>query len=136
DRFPHDVIELQGYLADESRVPGIDAVPGKGTHVPLYILGSSLFGASLAAALGLPFAFASHFAPAALEQAVALYRQEFKPSTQLDAPYVIAGVNVVAADNSATAEKHLLHAQRRRVARFVAPGRDLSDDEADALLVS
>jgi luciferase family oxidoreductase group 1 len=136
DRFPHDVLELHGYLAGESRVPGIDAVPGKGTHVPLYILGSSLFGASLAAALGLPFAFASHFAPAALEEGVALYRQEFRPSAQLDAPYVIAGVNVVAAANAATAEKHLLYAQRRRVARFVARGQEVTDDEADALLAS
>jgi luciferase family oxidoreductase group 1 len=136
DRFPHDVIELQGYLAGESPVPGIEAVPGKWTHVPLYILGSSLFGASLAAALGLPFAFASHFAPGALEQAVAMYRQEFKPSAQLDAPHVIAGVNVVAADSSAIAEKHLLDAQRRRVARFVARGSRLTDDEADALLAS
>src|SRR4051794_29583168 len=114
DHFPHDVVELQAYLAGESRVPGIEAVPGKGTRVPLYILGSSLFGASLAAALGLPFAFASHFAPGALEQAVALYRQEFRPSPQLDAPYIIAGVNVVAAESSAIAEKHLLYAQRRR----------------------
>src|SRR3954447_24603292 len=82
ERFPHDVLELQGYLAGDSRVPGIDAIPGKGTRVPLYILGSSLFGGSLAAALGLPFAFASHFAPDALEQAIDLYRAEFKPPPQ------------------------------------------------------
>jgi luciferase family oxidoreductase group 1 len=136
ERFPQDVIELQGYLTDTTRVPGVDATPGKGTDVPLYILGSSLFGASLAAALGLPFAFASHFAPDALEQAVDLYRREFQPSTQLDEPYVIAGVNVVAADTTALAEAHMLHAQRRRVARFVARGHTLSDDEADALLES
>ena len=79
----------------------MDAAPGKGTKVPLYILGSSLFGATLAAALGLPYAFASHFAPQALEAAVAAYRREFKPSEQLDQPYVIAGVNVVAADTVA-----------------------------------
>ena len=98
DTFPQDVLELQAYLAGESQVPGVDAVPGKGARVPLYILGSSLFGAQLAAALGLPYAFASHFAPQALEAAVATYRREFKPSAQLGAPYVIAGVNVIAAD--------------------------------------
>jgi luciferase family oxidoreductase group 1 len=110
--------------------------PWQGNRCALYILGSSLFGASLAAALGLPFGFASHFAPDALEQAVDLYRREFQPSKQLDEPYVIAGVNVVAADTTALAEAHLLHAQRRRVARFVARGHTLSDDEADALLES
>jgi luciferase family oxidoreductase group 1 len=136
ERFPQDVLELQGYLTGQTRVPGVDAMPGKGTDVPLYILGSSLFGASLAAALGLPFAFASHFAPDALEPAVDLYRREFHPSAQLDEPYVIAGVNVVAAETAAVAEAHLLHAQRRRVARFVGGGKSLSDDEADALLES
>ncbi|HEX4819337.1 MAG TPA: LLM class flavin-dependent oxidoreductase [Acidimicrobiales bacterium] len=136
ERFPQDVLELQGYLATESRIPGVVAIPGRGTCVPLYILGSSLFGGSLAAALGLPFAFASHFAPDALEQAIDYYRSNFQPSSQLERPYVIAGVNVIAADTSATAEAHLLYAQRRRVARFVAPGRDLSDDEADELLQS
>ncbi|HET8583781.1 MAG TPA: LLM class flavin-dependent oxidoreductase, partial [Jatrophihabitans sp.] len=91
DRFPDDVLELQGYLADETRVPGVNAYPGRGTRVPLYILGSSLYGAQLAALLGLPYAFASHFAPAALQDAVAIYRREFRPSEQLDRPYVIAG---------------------------------------------
>src|SRR3954471_23175625 len=94
DRFPQDVLELQGYLAGETRVPGVDAVPGKGSGVPLYILGSSLFGAPLAAALGLPYAFASHFAPQALEAAVATYRGEFTPSAPLEAPHVIGRVNV------------------------------------------
>jgi luciferase family oxidoreductase group 1 len=136
DRFPQDVTELHGYLSAVTRVPGIEATPGKGTAVPLYILGSSLFGASLAAALGLPFGFASHFAPAALHQAIELYRRDFQPSAQLEAPYVIAGVNVVAADTSAIAEAHLLYAQRRRVSRFVGRGRTLSDDEADEVLVS
>ena len=136
ERFPQDVLELQGYLAGTSRVPGVEAVPGKGTAVPLYILGSSLFGASLAAALGLPFAFASHFAPAALGEALELYRREFQSSEQLDSPYVIAGVNVVAADTTARAEAQLLHAQRRRVARFVSRGGPLSDDEADEVLAS
>ena len=136
EQFPQDVLELQGYLSASTRVPGVEATPGKGTSVPIYILGSSLFGASLAAALGLPYAFASHFAPAALDQAVALYRHDFQPSEQLERPHVIVGVNVVAADTSTVAEAHLLYAHRRRVARFVAPGRSLSDDEADAILAS
>jgi luciferase family oxidoreductase group 1 len=136
DDFPHGVLELQGYLSKSTRVPGVEATPGKGTSVPLYILGSSLYGASLAAALGLPYAFASHFAPAALDEAIALYRHDFQPSEQLDRPHVIAGVNVVAADTTAAAEAHLLYAQRRRVGRFLAPGRALSDDEADDILAS
>jgi luciferase family oxidoreductase group 1 len=136
ESFPHDVVELQGYLSGPTRIPGVEATPGKGTSVPLYILGSSLFGASLAAALGLPFAFASHFAPDALEEAVSLYRDRFQPSAQLDSPYVIAGVNVVVADTAAQAELHLLHAQRRRLARFLAPGQQVTDAQADALLDS
>ena len=136
ETFPSDVQELQGYLSPTSRVPGVEATPGKGTQVPLYILGSSLFGASLAAAFGLPYAFASHFAPDALEQAVELYRQQFRPSEQLDRPYVIAGVNVVLADTTAQANAHLAYAQRRRVARFLAPGRQVTEDQADALLMS
>src|ERR1700709_2367373 len=107
DAFPEDVLELQGSLSDETRMPGVEATPGKGTRVPLYILGSSMFGATLAAALGLPYAFASHFAPAALQEAVAAYRREFRPSAQLDAPYVIAGVNVIAADSEDTAREQL-----------------------------
>ena len=79
DRFPQDVLELQGYLAGKSLVPGVQAVPGTGTNVPLYILGSSLFGAQLAAKLGLPYGFASHFAPGQLLEAVALYRRDFEP---------------------------------------------------------
>jgi luciferase family oxidoreductase group 1 len=136
ESFPHDVIELQGYLSGQSRVPGVEATPGKGTRVPLYVLGSSLFGASLAAALGLPFAIASHFAPDALEQAIPLYRERFKPSEQLDRPYVIAGVNVVVADTAAQAHAHLLYAQRRRVARFLARSSLVTDEQADALLDS
>src|ERR1700678_2030713 len=100
DMFPQDVLELQGYLTGHTRVEGVDAVPGKGSNVPLYILGSSLFGAKLAAALGLPYALASHFAPAALDDAIAAYRQEFRPSEQLASPYVIAVANVVAADTA------------------------------------
>ena len=136
ERFPQDVLELQGYLAGESRIPGVTAVPGAGTRVPLYILGSSLFGAKLAAALGLPYAFASHFAPAALQDAVAAYRREFQPSEQLDRPYVIAGVNVTAADSEVEAGDLFRAVTRSRVALLLGGGRRLSDDEADAILRS
>jgi luciferase family oxidoreductase group 1 len=136
DTFPHDVLELQAYLSGDSRVPGVQAIPGTGTNVPLYILGSSLFGASLAAALGLPYAFASHFAPEALQQAVAVYRREFKPSLQLDAPYVIAGVNVIAADDEADAREQLEYVRRARLGRFLGRGRRFTDEELDALLES
>ncbi len=132
DRFPDDVLELQGYLRGESTIPGVVAVPGAGTNVPLYILGSSLFGARLAAMFGLPYAFASHFAPAALLDAIAIYRREFRPSEQLAEPYAIAGVNVIAADTDDEAQQQWTTVRRYRIARFVAPGRDLSDDEADA----
>ena len=136
DRFPDDVLELQGYLTGETRIPGVNATPGKGTNVPLYILGSSLFGATLAAALGLPYAFASHFAPDLLQEAVELYRREFRPSAQLDRPYVIAGVNVVAADTADDAQEQFRAAMRSRAAFLLGRGRTLSDDEADAILDS
>ncbi len=136
DSFPQDVLELQGYLRGETRVPGVNATPGAGTDVPLYILGSSLYGAQLAAALGLPYAFASHFAPAALHDAVAAYRGEFRPSAQASAPYVIAGVNVIAADSREEAERQFQIARRARVRAFLARGRSITDDEADELLES
>jgi len=136
ERFPDDVLELQGYLRGDSRIPGIQAVPGAGTDVPLYILGSSLFGAQLAASLGLPYAFASHFAPAALTEAVTAYRDGFRPSEQLDAPHVIAAVNVIAGDTTADAQARLQDALRRRARRMIPAGRDLQGDELDALLES
>jgi luciferase family oxidoreductase group 1 len=136
DRFPDDVLELQGYLRGESRVPGVVAVPGAGTNVPLYILGSSLFGAQLAALLGLPYAFASHFAPAALLDAIELYRREFRPSEQLAAPYAIAGVNVIVADTDDEAAGQWAAVRRSRIRRFVRTTRELTDDEADAVLES
>ena len=117
DTFPQDVLELQGYLQGRSRVPGVQAVPGAGTNVPLYILGSSLFGAQLAAGLGLPYAFASHFAPDALHAAVARYRAEFRPSEQLAAPCIIVGANVVAADDAADAQHQFAAVRRRRERR-------------------
>ena len=103
DAFPQDVIELMNYFRPAQPGQAVRAVPGEGQDVPLWILGSSLYGASLAAALGLPFAFASHFAPADLDQALALYRERFRPSDQLDKPYAMAGLTVVAAETDAAA---------------------------------
>ncbi|MEO6956690.1 MAG: LLM class flavin-dependent oxidoreductase [Antricoccus sp.] len=136
DTFPADVLELQGYLSDEVRADGIEAVPGRGTNVPLYVLGSSLFGAQLAAQFGLPYAFASHFAPDALQQAVAIYRDRFEPSAQLDKPYVIAAVGVLAADSNEEAAAQFQQARRKRVIRFLPKGPLYSDDDIDALLES
>ncbi len=98
--FPRDVVELQHYF--QEAVPGqrVIAVPGEGTKVPIWILGSSLFGAQLAAMLGLPFAFASHFAPQQMRQALDIYRDRFKPSEQLERPYVMLGFNICAADTN------------------------------------
>ena len=137
DTFPEDVLELQGFLTGQTRIPHVNAVPGRGTNVPLYILGSSLFGAQLAAALGLPYAFASHFAPQALEQAVAVYRERFQPSAQLDRPYVIAALNVLAADSEEEARGHF-ETRRREFARgvFGRPGHRLDDAQVDAVLAS
>jgi luciferase family oxidoreductase group 1 len=103
DAFPQDVVELLDFLSDEPR-QSVQAVPGRGAKVPVWILGSSLFGARLAAMLGLPYAFASHFAPAQMMQAIALYRAEFKPSQQLERPYVMLGFNVFAADSDEEAQ--------------------------------
>jgi luciferase family oxidoreductase group 1 len=102
-RFPQDVIELMEYFAPPEPAP-VRAVPGEGLNVPLWILGSSLFGAQLAAMLGLPYAFASHFAPDALEEAIHVYRAGFRPSQQLAEPYVMLGFNVFAADTEGEAE--------------------------------
>jgi luciferase family oxidoreductase group 1 len=134
DAFPQDVLELQAFLGDESRVPGVHANPGRGTHVPLYILGSSLFGATLAAALGLPYSFASHFAPAQLEEAVTLYRRQFQPSAQLKKPYVIAGLNLVVAPTREQAEAEFHVRKRGMVMALFGRGRPLSEGDAEALL--
>jgi luciferase family oxidoreductase group 1 len=101
--FPRDVLELQSYFADDGQT-GIRATPGAGANPELWILGSSLFGAQLAAMLGLPYAFASHFAPDVLDQALAIYRRDFRPSAQLDRPYAMAGFNVFAADTDEEGE--------------------------------
>ncbi|NVB37180.1 LLM class flavin-dependent oxidoreductase [Pseudenhygromyxa sp. WMMC2535] len=104
DQFPRDVVELMDYFAPPEPGRRVRAIPGEGLKVPVWILGSSLFGAQLAAALGLPYAFASHFAPQQMMEAVALYRERFRPSIHLDAPYVMLGYNVFAADSDAEAE--------------------------------
>lgn len=103
DQFPRDVMELRDYFADPQGDRHVLAVPGAGLRVPLWILGSSLYGAQLAALLGLPYAFASHFAPAALDQALATYRKHFTPSPQCGQPYVMVGFNIIAADSEAEA---------------------------------
>ena len=105
DHFPQDVVELQSYF--QPAVPGqvVQAVPGAGLDVPIWLLGSSLFGAQRAAALGLPFAFASHFAPDHLEQALAVYRHHFQPSATVARPYAMAAIGVVAADTDAAAAR-------------------------------
>jgi luciferase family oxidoreductase group 1 len=103
DQFPQDVVELLDFMSDEPR-QAVRAVPGRGAKVPVWILGSSLFGARLAAMLGLPYAFASHFAPAQLMQAIELYRAEFQPSAQLAQPYVMLGFNVFAAPSDEEAQ--------------------------------
>ncbi|MCG6858727.1 MAG: LLM class flavin-dependent oxidoreductase, partial [Salaquimonas sp.] len=104
DRFPENVVELIHYFSDEAFDARVRAVPGAGTHVPVWILGSSLYGAQLAAHLGLPYAFASHFAPAALEEAIMVYRQTFRPSQHLEKPRFMLAVNVFAADDDETGQ--------------------------------
>jgi len=123
DRFPRDVQELQFFFQEPAEGQTIRAVPGAGLRVPLFLLGSSTFSAELAAALGLPFAFAAHFAPDALGAALALYRSTFKPSASLDRPYVMVGVTVVAADTDAEARRLFTSLQRAFVAlRRGTPG--------------
>ena len=104
DEFPQDVLELMDYFS-AAQVSGVRAIPGAGLKVPIWILGSSLFGAQLAAALGLPYAFASHFAPTHMMQAISIYRATFKPSADLDRPYVMLGFNVVAAETDDEARR-------------------------------
>ncbi|HJV54160.1 MAG TPA: LLM class flavin-dependent oxidoreductase [Noviherbaspirillum sp.] len=105
EQFPQDVVELMDYFSAQGKRP-VRAVPGAGLNIPVWILGSSLFGAQLAAALGLPYAFASHFAPAQMMQAIELYRATFRPSQHLQRPYLMLGYNVIAADSDD--EAHVL----------------------------
>ena len=138
DEFPRDVVELMDYFAPDSRNP-VHAVPGQGLNVPVWILGSSLFGAQLAAALGLPYAFASHFAPQQMMQAVALYRANFRPSAQLAKPYVMLGFNVFAADSDEEAalratsmQQAVVNLRSGRPSRLPPPVRDYASHLAPA----
>ena len=124
EHFPQDVVELQTLLGPLQPGQTIQAVPGTGTNVPLWILGSSLFGAQLAAMLGLPYAFASHFAPDALMQAMEVYRARFEPSAQLQKPYAMAGVNVIAAETDAEA-LYLFTTLQQRFTDMLRGGRGL-----------
>lgn len=138
DNFPNDVIELQRYLSDEIPRTEVNAYPGRGTEVPLTILGSSLFGAHLASQLGLPYSFASHFAPDALLAAVTHYRDNYRPSEKHPEPYVSAGINVVAAETTAQAESLFERVKVDRVRRFLSRGRAvrLTTEEAESLMDS
>ncbi|MFD2570350.1 LLM class flavin-dependent oxidoreductase [Spirosoma soli] len=133
DTFPHDVVELQRYFQPDDTNQFVHAIPGEGLNVPIWILGSSLYGAQLAAMLGLPYAFASHFAPAELMRALHVYRTHFKPSAQLAAPYAMVAVNVVAADTDQEAERlftsvqqQFLNIRRGRSVQMQPPVDDLA----------
>ena len=134
EHFPQDVLELQAFLAPAARGQRIEAVPAAGTEVPLWILGSSHFGAMLAAELGLPYAFASHFAPDELIPALAIYRSRFKPSDQLDRPYAMVGVNVIAAATDAEARR-LATTQQMAFANMLRGARGLSQPPIDDIEV-
>ena len=136
ENFPSDVVELNSYLTGRSRLPGVNAIPGKGTNVPLYILGSSLFGAQLAAQLGMPYSFASHFAPTHLEHAVQTYRDNYQPSEQHPEPYVIAAVNVTASDSTEQAHDDFYKVARARVKNMALRGRQVTDEQLDELMDS
>ena len=122
DSFPRDVVELQGFLAPPRADQPVRAIPGAGTNVPLWILGSSLFGAQLAAMLGLPYSFASHFAPDALLPALAIYRERFEPSGQLGRPYAMPALHVTAADSDAEARR-LFTSTQQAIANLLRDAR-------------
>lgn len=130
DNFPQDVLELQAFLAPAGPNQKVRAIPAAGTEVPIWILGSSNFGAMLAAQLGLPYAFASHFAPDYLLPAIDLYRRSFQPSEQLDRPYVVAGVNIIAAETDAEA-KRLATTQQMSFTGIFRGDRTLSQPPID-----
>ena len=121
DDFPRDVVELQGYFREPRADEPVQAIPGRGQDVPIWILGSSLYGAQLAAMLGLPYAFASHFAPAALLPALDAYRRSFRPSEQLSQPHAMAGFNVFAAETDE--EAHRLRTSARKSTLWLRQGR-------------
>jgi len=144
ENFPQDVVELLHYFKEAEPGQGVRAIPGVGLNVPVWILGSSLFGAQLAAMLGLPYAFASHFAPAELHNALRVYRERFQPSEHLDKPYAMAGLNVIAADTDEEArlmfsslQQSFVNLRSGRPGRMPPPaeGYDASlDDNARAAL--
>jgi len=132
--FPQDILELMGYFAPQDGT-GIRAVPGTGLRIPIYILGSSTFGAQVAASLGLPFAFASHFAPAQMMQALRMYRSNFRAPGQLERPYAILGVNVVAAETDEEARflatsgrESFANLRRGMPTKLPPPNRDFEKD--------
>ena len=134
DDFPQDVLELQRYFDEVTEGQHVQAVPGQGLHIPIWLLGSSLYSAQLAAKLGLPFAFASHFAPDMLHQALALYRSQFQPSAALAKPYAIVCINVVAADSERDArflftsmQQQFINLRRGKPGPLPAPVQDISD---------
>jgi len=135
DQFPQDVVELLSYFRPATPGQALQAVPGAGAEVEVWILGSSTFGAQLAAALGLPYAFASHFAPAQMAEAVSLYRERFRPSERLSAPHVMLGVNVFAAETDAEARRlfsslrqAFVNLRRGRPGKLPPPVDDLDAD--------
>ncbi len=142
DRFPQDVLELMAFLEPAEPRQRIVAVPGAGSKVPIWILGSSTFGAQLAAALGLPFSFASHFAPQQMMEAIAIYRAQFRPSDKLDKPYVMMGVTVVAAETddeatflSTSLQQAVINLRRGQPTRVPPPKAHLEVGEADQALL-
>ena len=130
ERFPQDVVELQMWLGPVQEGQRIEAVPGSNSNIPLWILGSSLFGAQLAAELGLPYGFASHFAPQALDQALATYRARFKPNAKMAKPYALIGVNVIAAETDEEA-RYLATSQQMSFANLVRGQRKLTQPPID-----
>ncbi|AIU71555.1 hypothetical protein AT03_03535 [Hafnia alvei FB1] len=133
DDFPQDVLELQRYFDEVTEGQHVQAVPGQGLHIPIWLLGSSLYSAQLAAKLGLPFAFASHFAPDMLHQALALYRSQFQPSAALAKPYAIVCINVIAADSERDArflftsmQQQFINLRRGKPGPLPAPVQDIS----------
>ncbi len=143
DAFPQDVMEVMAYFHNERPGQAVRAVPGAGLDVPVWILGSSTFGAQVAAALGLPFAFASHFAPAMLDEAMAVYRSQFTPSDRLRQPYLMLGVNVVAADTddearflASSGRQSFASLQAGRPIQLPPPSKKWERDPAEALGLS
>lgn len=130
ERFPQDVVELQMWLGPVQEGQRIEAVPGSNSNIPLWILGSSLFGAQLAAELGLPYGFASHFAPQALDQALSIYRTRFKPNAKMAKPYALIGVNVIAAETDEEA-RYLATSQQMSFANLVRGQRKLTQPPID-----